>query len=199
MTNSLLPLAWFLVPPSFLCVCFIMMIQKETQDIEVTGSCDVGLYEPASVKFHKYLISLLASENSPASQCVDRFGSMYTPTGGRPFCCVCRYFLGWASLPASPFPLPKHPHPLSFSLTLLFFLPLCGQIQRSRYPWATCCHGSGSLWHPPCTFPSSGPSGSGNGPLLLALSQVRIRIISYQKYQWLLNPECLSSLRRPVE
>ena len=73
--------------------------------------------------------------------------------GWQPFCCVCRYFLGGASLPALPMPpsisLTVHPLSLSLSSSAFFFLPLCGQAQRSRYPWATGCCGNGSLWLPP--------------------------------------------------
>lgn len=63
--------------------------------------------------------------------------------------------------PCTPLP-PLHPLPStlspSLSLAQCVFFPLCGQAQRSRYPWTTGCHGDGSLCPRSPTFPNCSPS-----------------------------------------
>lgn len=59
-------------------------------------------------------------------------------------------FVKQSSVPDTAFPPapPRPPNTHTSATPSAFLLPLCGQVQRNRYPWATCCHSNISLSPP---------------------------------------------------
>lgn len=121
-----------------------MMHQKEIQESEVTGWCNVGKWEPtvslrwfichahralgrlAFLAFFKpppfvtfYMSNpftcLRLTEHLPSSQCVESFEWLYIPRGGQPFCCL--YIFSWRSIFAGLSLPPQHPPPSTLSLS----------------------------------------------------------------------------------
>lgn len=105
-------------------------------------------------------------EQRPLARCGKIFGWPYTPHGGRPLCCFSSYFLGEASLPVSLCPSSTIQTPTP--LPTLFVAEHKGAVILGLLVAMATAHGDSSphIHYP--TLPSSGPSGSGNSPVLLA-------------------------------